>query len=391
MIPKLADLDVAGQRVLVRVDFNVPLDEHGAVTSDARIRASLPTIEAILARGGCPVLMSHLGRPKGRRDPRFSLRPAADRLGELIAAEVGFVDDCIGQEVERATRALTPGRCLVLENLRFHPGEEAGDEDFARALARNGDRYVNDAFGSSHRAHASVAIVPRLLPAAAGLLLEREIAAFQRVLESPTRPFLAILGGAKVSDKLPVVRHLLSKVDGLLLGGAMAYTFLAARGVGVGASKCEPDLFEEAKAVEAEAAARGVALSLPVDHVCARSLSADVPVAVHGPGIPDGWMGLDIGPATVEAFRAKIAEAATIVWNGPMGVFEIAPFAKGTEAVARAVAGSSAFSVVGGGDSVAAIERLGLADRVGHVSTGGGASLELLEGKQLPGIAALER
>lgn len=390
-IPGLSDLDVTGRRVLVRVDFNVPLDEGGAVASDARIRASLPTIENVLARGGRPVLMSHLGRPKGRRDPRFSLRPVANRLGELIDAGVLFAEDCIGREVEEATQALEPGKCLVLENLRFHPGEEAGEEEFGRALARNGDCYVNDAFGSSHRAHASIAVVPRLLPCAAGLLLQREIEAFRRVLESPARPFLAILGGAKVADKLPIVRNLLPKVDTLLVGGAMAYTFLAARGISVGASRCEPDLFDEARAVAAEAAERGVDLLLPVDHVCARELSADAEVAVHGPGIPEGWMGVDIGPATVETFRARIAEAATVVWNGPMGVFEVAPFSRGTEAVARAVAESPAWSVVGGGDSVAAIERLGLADRVGHVSTGGGASLELLEGKVLPGIVALER
>ncbi len=387
---RLSDLDLAAKRVLVRVDFNVPLDDDLRVTSDARITAALPTLRAILEAGGRPVLMSHLGRPKGAVVERMRMAPVAEWLRALLGCPVETVADCVGAEVEAAAAALPAGACLLLENLRFHAEEERGDADFAAALARLGDVYVNDAFGTAHRAHASVAGVPRHLPSAPGLLLEREIRAFDRVLQAPERPLLAILGGAKVSDKLPVLLNLIDVVDGLIIGGAMAYTFLAQDGTAIGASRCEPDLFEQAAAIRARAAARGVRLLLPSDHVCAAEFKADAAASVHGPAIPDGLMALDIGPATVAAFTEEIAAAKTIVWNGPMGVFEMPAFAAGTEAVARAVADSAAFSVVGGGDSVAAVEQVGVQDRVGHVSTGGGASLELLEGKTLPGIAALD-
>jgi len=388
-LKRLSDLDVRGKRVLVRVDFNVPLDEHQRVTSDARIVASLPTIRAILQRGGKPILMSHLGRPKGKVVESMRMQPVAERLAELLGSPVRTCPTCIGAEAERAANALAPGECLLLENLRFHAEEEAGDPAFAAALARVGDVYVNDAFGTAHRAHASVAGVPELLPAAAGLLLAKEIEAFDRVLHEPARPFLAILGGAKVSDKLPVILHLLDKVDGLILGGAMAYTFLKQRGLSVGRSLCEDDLLDDARRIKNLAAEKHVRLLLPQDHVCAPELRADAPVSTHAPGIPDGLMGLDIGPKSIATFVAAIAQAKTVVWNGPMGVFEMEPFRAGTAAVARAVAEASAWTVVGGGDSVAAVELLGLAERIDHVSTGGGASLELLEGRELPGVAAL--
>ncbi|MEM7205141.1 MAG: phosphoglycerate kinase [Planctomycetota bacterium] len=383
------DLDLAGQRVLVRVDFNVPLDDARRVTSSARIEAALPTIRAILERGGRPVLMSHLGRPKGKVVDEMRMEPVAARLGELLGTPVRYAKDCVGSEAAAAAAALGDGECLLLENLRFHAAEEKGDAAFAAELAKLGDVYVNDAFGTAHRAHASVAGVPALLPSAAGLLLESEIAAFGRVLEQPERPLLAILGGAKVSDKLPVLRNLIDRVDAILIGGAMAYTFLRAAGVGIGTSLFEPDLLDDARAIRARAAEKGVTLGLPVDHVCAAEFAATAPTSEHGPAVPDGLMGLDIGPQTVAAYRAEVARARTIVWNGPMGVFEMEAFAAGTFAVARAVADSEAFSVVGGGDSVAAVEKAGLADRIDHVSTGGGASLELLEGKTLPGVAAL--
>jgi phosphoglycerate kinase len=390
-LSRLQDLSVAGQRVLVRVDFNVPLDAEGHITSDARIRAALPTIEAILAAGGKPILMSHLGRPKGKVVDSMRLRPAAVRLGELLGSPVHAIETCIGPEAEAAAASLAAGEVLVLENLRFHPEEEKGDPAFAASLARLGDVFVSDAFGTAHRAHASVAGVAAFLPSAAGLLLQREVDAFARVLEAPERPFVAVLGGAKVSDKLPVLLNLVDKVDALIVGGAMAYTFLAAEDVGIGASRCEPDLFDEARRVRAMCVEKGVRLLLPVDHVCAAEFRADAAASIHGPAVPEGLMGLDIGPASIAAFEAEIAGAKTIIWNGPMGVFEMEAFRKGTEAMAQAVAASSAFSVVGGGDSVAAVELCGIEDRIDHVSTGGGASLELLEGKDLPGIAALRR
>lgn len=388
---RLQDLELAGKRVLVRVDFNVPLDDEGNITSDKRIREALPTIRAIQAAGGRPILMSHLGRPKGKVAESYRLAPVAQRLEELLQTPVRYVRECVGAKAEAAARDLGKGECLLLENLRFDPREEKGDPEFAAALAKLGDVYVNDAFGTAHRAHASVSGVAECLPSRApGLLMERELTAFQRLLHAPKRPFVAILGGAKVSDKLPVIENLLPKIDVLIIGGAMAYTFLRQRGVAIGKSLCEEDLLVKAGEVCAAAKANDVRLLLPVDHVCADRVAADVRTSVHGPGVGDGLMGLDIGPRTIEAFRAAIATAATIVWNGPMGVFELEPFRHGTEAVARAIADADAWSLVGGGDSVAAVEQAGVADRIDHVSTGGGAGLELLEGKQLPGIAALE-
>ncbi len=388
----LADLDLKGKRVLVRVDFNVPLDANGNVTSDARIRESLPTIRAILKAGGRPVLMSHLGRPKGKVVEAMRLRPAAVRLQQLLGSPVKTVGDCIGQEAEAASRALQPGECLVLENLRFRDAEEQGDAAFAAALAKNGDVYVNDAFGAAHRAHASVSGVPKLLPKAAGLLMQKELAAFDRVLHTPAHPFVAILGGAKVSDKLPVIESLLPKVDTLIVGGAMAYTFLVQQGHRVGKSLVEPDLIAEAGRVLAQAKAQKKQLLLPVDHVCAAEFKADSAASSHGGDIPDGLMGLDIGPKTIALYCKALQTAQTVLWNGPMGVFEMDAFCKGTEAVAKAVAqqtSKGAFTVVGGGDSVAAAEKTGVVSKLSHVSTGGGASLELLEGKVLPGVAAL--
>ena len=395
---RLADLPIEnGTRVLIRVDFNVPLKVsdggEAVVTSDARIRAALPTIRAVLDRGGRPVLMSHLGRPKGAVVDSMRLAPAAAKLAELLrGCAVETAPDCIGNEAVDASKALGPNACLVVENLRFHKEEEDGDPAFAAELAKLGDVYVNDAFGTSHRAHASVAGVAKLLPAAAGTLLESELDAFAKVLSSPDRPLCAILGGAKVSDKLPVILNLLDKVDRLLIGGAMAYTFLKARGVAIGTSLCEDDLVDEAKRVEVLAAEKNVALHIPSDHVCAESFDAERPdqVSVQGPAIPDGMLGLDIGPETAKVYADVVRTSKTVVWNGPMGVFEKDVFSKGTEAVARALAEGDAFSVIGGGDSVAAIEKFRLESQVDHVSTGGGASLELLEGKTLPGVAALE-
>ena len=392
MFRTLDDLDVRGKRVLVRVDFNVPLSKDGSISDDTRIVASLPTIEAILERGGSAVLMSHLGRPKGGPDPKASLRVVAARLQELLPKRaVRFSPDCVGPETEKAAAALKPGEVLLLENVRFHPEEEKGDKAFARSLAKLGDVYVNDAFGSSHRAHASVSGVAEFLPSAAGFLLRRELDAFRTLLDDPARPFVAILGGAKVSDKVGVVENLVGKVDALLIGGAMAYAFLRAGGIEVGSSKL--DDMDVAIAMDAMAKARfkRTELLLPVDHVVTQQFDAQAPSRVVEESIPDGWMGLDIGPETARKYGEVIRAAKRIVWNGPMGVFEFDRFAEGTRAVARAVAESGAFSFVGGGDSVAAVEKLGFADRVSHISTGGGASLELLEGKELPGVACLSK
>ena len=389
MAKTLADLDLRDKRVLVRVDFNVPLDENRAVTSDARIRAAAPTIEAILAAGGRPVLMSHMGRPKGQVVEGLRLKPAGERLGEVLGVPVRYSDTCVGEAAVDASRALEAGEVLLVENLRFHPEETAGDPGFAQQLAELGDVYVNDAFGAAHRAHASVSGVPQHLPGCAGLLMGRELSAFDRVLSDPSRPLLAILGGAKVSDKLPVILNLLDKVDQILIGGAMAYTFQKQAGLGIGTSMCEDDLLTAAAQARDAAQAKGVELLLPTDHVCAAEFKADAAPSIHGPAIPDGLMALDIGPQTVQRYQDAIATAKTVIWNGPMGVFEMPAFRGGTEAVAQAVAQADAWTLVGGGDSVAAAELLGITDQMDHVSTGGGASLELLEGKTLPGIAAL--
>ena len=387
--PGLDALDLRDKRVLMRVDFNVPLDASGVITDDTRIQAALPTIREVLESGGRLVLMTHLGRPKGEVKPEFRLDPVAARLGELVGVPVVKLDASQGPEVEAAVAAADPGSIVLLENVRFNAGETKGDAELSAAYARLGDVFVNDAFGTSHRDQCSVAGVSRLLPSVAGRLLERELAAFARVLTEPERPLVAILGGAKISDKLTVIENLLDKVDSLLIGGGMAYTFLAAAGHSIGSSLVEPDRFDMVRAAAAKAAERGVELLLPTDHVVADAFSADANSQVCEIDIPDGWMGLDIGPETRTRFTTAIAGARTLVWNGPMGVFEMERFRAGTEIVGRAVADCAGYTVVGGGDSVAAIGLLGLADRIDHISTGGGASLELLEGKLLPGIAAL--
>ncbi len=390
-VPALTDLALAGRRVLLRVDFNVPLAE-GAVSDDTRIRAALPTLRAILDQPGASVvLMSHLGRPKGRPRAALSLAPVAACLGALLGRPVTMAPDCVGPEVERLAAELPPGGVLLLENLRFHPEEEAGDAAFARRLAALGGAYVNDAFGAAHRAHASTALVARHLPAAAGLLMEREVAVLTQLLAAPARPFVALVGGAKVSSKAAVLDHLLPKVDSLLIGGGMAYTFLQARGVAVGGSLVEPDLVAAAGELLRRAGELGVELALPCDHVAAAAVSAAAAHAVtpHA-AIPGGAVGVDIGPRTRALFEARIAAARTVMWNGPMGICELAPFAAGTHAVAQAVAECPGTTVVGGGDSLAAINAAGVAGRITHVSTGGGASLELLEGRALPGVAALQ-
>lgn len=379
------------RRVLVRVDFNVPMDDQGRITDDKRIRASLPTLRYLLERGARVVVMSHLGRPKAKPDARFSLKPVAWRLQELLGVPVRMLDDCVGPQVEQAVQELAPGHVAMLENVRFHPGEEANDPEFARSLARLGELFVNDAFGSAHRAHASTEGVAHYLPAVAGFLMHREIAVMGRALAEPERPFVAILGGAKVSDKIGVIRNLLTRVDELLIGGGMAYTFLKARGGSVGRSLVDAERVPLALELMEEAARRGVRMVLPVDVVAAQELRADSPQQVVPAGrIPDGWQGLDIGPQTRRLFVEAVERARTVVWNGPLGVFEMAPFAEGTREVAEALARSGAVSIIGGGDTAAAVEQFGLAEAMTHVSTGGGASLEFLEGRELPGVAVLQ-
>lgn len=375
--------------MLTRVDFNVPTDDSGAITDDTRIRAALPTIQEILGQGGKPVLMCHFGRPKGQVVPDLCVDRIGERLGELLGAPVLKLDGSIGATVRGAIDSAPAGSTILLENVRFHPGETRGDAELAAGYAELGDCFVNDAFGASHRDHASVSGVARSLPSAAGRLLEKEIAAFGRVLEEPERPLVAVLGGAKVSDKLKVVDNLLDRVDALLVGGGMAYTFLKAQGIGVGNSLVEDDQLETCRSALAKAQERGVDLLLPTDHIVAERFAADATPEVSPVEIREGRMGLDIGPKSRAAYAAKLAGARTVVWNGPMGVFEMESFRGGTEAVARALADSAAYTVVGGGDSVAAMHLLGLSETASHISTGGGASLELLEGKELPGIAAL--
>jgi phosphoglycerate kinase len=382
----LRDLEVQGKRVLVRVDFNVPMQD-GQITDDRRIRESLPTIQYLLERGAKVILMSHLGRPKGKPDPQYSLRPVAERLSELLGRPVRFLEDCVGEAVEQAVQAMAPGEVVLLENLRFHPEEEANDDGFARALARLGDLYVNDAFGSAHRAHASTEGIAHYLPAVAGFLMEKELRYLGSVLTQPERPFVAILGGAKVHDKIGVIQNLLPKVDRLLIGGGMAFTFLKAQGYEIGRSLLDSDSLEFARRVLQEA---GQKIVLPVDVVVAPSPEAETQAqVVPVDQIPPDQMGLDIGPQTVARFREIVRLARTIVWNGPLGLFERAAFAAGTRGVLQAVAESGATSILGGGDTAAAAEQLGFADRITHISTGGGAALEFLEGRTLPGVAVL--
>ena len=381
------DISVKGKRVLVRVDFNVPL-ENGEVADDTRIRAVLPTIRYLLERGAAVILMSHLGRPKGLVQEDLRLDPVGRRLSELLGQEVVKVDDCVGPEVERATKSLQPGQVLLLENLRFHPEEEENDQGFARQLASLADVYVNDAFGTAHRAHASTTGVTEYLPSVAGLLMERELQVLGDALANPTRPFVAVLGGAKVSDKIGVIRNLLSKVDLLLVGGGMANTFLKAQGYQVGESLVEDDSLALAKDILAQA---GGKLVLPVDVVVADAFADDANSQTVGvEQVPPGWRILDIGPRTVGLFEDRLRSAGTVVWNGPMGVFEFPRFAAGTIALASSLASAPATTIVGGGDSIAALQQAGLAEKMTHVSTGGGASLEFLEGRVLPGVEALE-
>jgi len=390
----LRDIDPAGKRVFVRVDFNVPLAGDGSVRDDFRIRSALPTIQDLLARGGAPILASHLGRPKGKRAPQYSMKPVAGVLESLLAKRVLLAADCVGKEALEASRSLRPGEVLLLENLRFHPEEEANDPGFSRDLASLADIYVNDAFGTAHRAHASTDGVPRLLrPAAAGLLMELEIKFLGRILAGPDRPLVAILGGAKISGKIEVLKNLVGKVDGLIVGGGMANTFLKARGVDIGKSLCETDSLGVAREIMALAAERGVELLLPVDFVCADKVEAGAEVRT-GTAVPEGFSIVDVGEVTLARFGQAVAGARTIFWNGPLGVFEIPEFARGTYGMAQAVARATdagATSVIGGGDTASALAGAGVKQRVTHISTGGGASLEFVEGKQLPGIAALSR
>ena len=386
----IRDVDWQGKRALVRVDFNVPLNEAREVTDDTRIRAALPTIQYLLDNGASVVLMSHLGRPKKKVAEEFRLKPAADRLRELLGRPVESVTSTVGAEAEAAAQALKPGEVLILENTRFDAREESNDLAMAEELAKLGDVYVNDAFGAAHRAHASTEGVARYLPAVAGFLMEKELAALGGALDNPQRPFVTIIGGAKISDKITVIENLLGKVDSLLIGGGMANTFLLAQNKSIGDSLSEPDSVPEARRLLDEAQGRGVDLVLPTDVVIADAFSATANhQIVSVDDVPDGWRILDIGPETRQAFAQVVHGAKTVIWNGPMGVFELEPFAAGTRAVAQALAESGATTIIGGGDSVAAVEQMNLADRMSHISTGGGASLELLEGKTLPGIAAL--
>ena len=399
-LASLSSSDLSSKRVLVRVDFNVPLDDQGNITDDTRIRAALPTIQDLSSKGAKVILASHFGRPKGddyaaRVADKFRLTPVAKRLSELLGKTVVKTDDCIGDDVMTKVAALSNGDVLLLENVRFHPGEEKNDSDFAKQLASVAELYVNDAFGTAHRAHASTEGVTHYLrPSVAGFLIEKELQFLQDAIENPQRPLAAIVGGSKVSSKITVIETLLDKVDKLLIGGGMIFTFYKARGLSVGKSLVEEDKLELAKALEAKAKEKGVDLLLPTDVVIADNFAADANAqTVSVESIPDGWMGLDIGPDSVKVFQEALSTCKSVIWNGPMGVFEFDKFAVGTEAIARTLADitkTGTTTIIGGGDSVAAVEKVGVADQMSHISTGGGASLELLEGKELPGIAALD-
>lgn len=386
----IKDVDLKGKKVLMRVDFNVPLDENLNITDDIRIRAALPTIKYAIDKGAKVILMSHLGRPDGQVNEKLRLVPAAKRLEKLLGRPVLALKDCIGDDVKKAVSSMKAGDVVLLENLRFHAEEEKNDPAFAKELASLGDIFVNDAFGTAHRAHASTEGVTHYLPSVAGFLLEKEIEYLGNAVDKPKRPFVAILGGAKVKDKIKVIDNLLNKVDALLIGGGMAYTFLKAKGKTIGLSKLDKDGFDTAKAALDKAAKKNIPILLPVDNVIGDKFDANANTKTVGEDIPDGWMGLDIGPKTVKLFEDKLKDAKTIVWNGPLGVFEMDKFAKGTEDVAKFIAAlKGATSVIGGGDTAAAMSKFGVADKMTHISTGGGASLEYLEGRGLPGIDAL--
>ena len=385
------DIDVTGKKVIVRCDFNVPQDETGRITDDKRIVAALPTIQYLLEHKAAVILCSHLGRPKGEFKMKYSLAPVAERLSELLGQEVKLAKDVIGPDAKKMAAEVQPGHAILLENVRFHKEEEKNDPAFAKELASMAEIYVNDAFGTAHRAHASTAGIADYLPAVCGYLINKEISIMGKALANPARPFVAILGGAKVSDKIGVINNLIEKCDTIIIGGGMAYTFQKAQGMSIGTSLCEEDKLQLALDLLKKAEDKGVKLLLPVDTVCADHFAADAaPVVCEAGKIPDGLMGLDIGPKTVELFSKAVADAGTVVWNGPMGVFEFDAFAVGTKAVAKAIAGSEAISIIGGGDSAAAVEKLGYADKMTHISTGGGASLEFLEGLELPGISCLD-
>ncbi|MGQ9524894.1 MAG: phosphoglycerate kinase [Armatimonadota bacterium] len=387
----IRDIDVSGKRVLVREDLNVPLDpETGQITDDRRIEAAVPTLKYLAEAGAKVIVVSHLGRPKGGPDDKLRMNPVAVRLQELLARPVKKLDDCIGPQVEQAVADMSPGDVILLENVRFYKEEEKNDPEFARKLAALADVYVNDAFGTAHRAHASTEGVAHHLPAVAGFLMEKEIDYLSRALTNPDRPFVAVLGGAKVKDKIKVIENLLTKVDTLIIGGGMAYTFLKAKGLEIGKSLLDEESLDYARETIKKAAEMGVGFELPVDIVVADRFSEDAAVqTVPADAIPADWMGMDIGPKTAEKWGEILKQARTVVWNGPVGVFEMDRFAQGTRALAEAIASSSAVSIVGGGDSAAALEKLGYADKMTHVSTGGGASLEFLEGRELPGVVAL--
>nr|WP_122012861.1 phosphoglycerate kinase [Maliibacterium massiliense] len=386
----IEDIQVAGKRVLVRVDFNVPMDKEGNITDQTRIVAALPTIKYLVAQNAKVILCSHLGRPKGEFNPQYSLKPVAKALSAQLGQEVVMAEDVVGDSAKACVAAMKDGDVVLLENVRFHKEETKNDEGFSKQLASLAEIYVNDAFGSAHRAHASTAGVAKFLPAVAGYLIGKELAVMGKALDNPDRPFVAILGGAKVSDKIGVINNLLEKVDALLIGGGMSYTFMKAMGGEVGNSLLEEDKVALAKELMAKAQAKGVRLLLPVDNVCGKEFSNDTErMVVESGKIPEGWEGLDIGPKTCELFAAEIKNAKTVVWNGPMGVFEFPNFAVGTNAVAQAMAGCGGTTIIGGGDSAAAVKKMGFGEKMTHISTGGGASLEFLEGLELPGVAAL--